>query len=91
VDLAVYICGGHGHDLVGPPSWSLPLKEIARKLMKGSRLPYMEHILSLALPVSVGVWLNVSLPLTLQDQADIQGLLILLFDPPSIRSLVADM
>jgi hypothetical protein len=25
VDLAVYIRGGYGHDLVGPPSWSFPL------------------------------------------------------------------
>jgi hypothetical protein len=50
--------------------------------MKGLRLLYMVHMSSLVLQGSVGVWLNVSSLLNVVDKADVQGLLILLYDPP---------
>lgn len=50
--------------------------------MSGSRPLYMGHMSLLGSRVSVGVWLNVSPLLHIQDRADVQGLLILLYDPP---------
>jgi hypothetical protein len=43
------------------------LKDSSRKLMKGSRLLYMVHMLSLVSQGSVGVWLNVSPILHIHD------------------------